>query len=280
MKRGKEFNNILDECLESLLVKGETLEQCLEKHPEYAAQLEPLLRTAVAASKALAIQPDTEFKARARYEFRLVLEKVKPKRVPFLIWQPRWAMAMVISLAVVVAGGGTVVAADDSMPGSPLYPVKLATEQVRVTLTPSDIGKAELYAALADRRVAEITYLVNKGRLQRVELAAQRLKKHLAKMNSLHLVAMTEKKAPGGPARARLMLQEQSETDSEMAGSRTHAVANRRARLRSLLGHFAADHPDRLHELLERAPESAKPALQRAIAISVASYNKALEDLD
>jgi len=280
VKRDKEFSNILDECLERLLVRGETVEQCLEKYPEHAAELEPLLKTAAAASKALAIQPAPEFKARARYELRSVLEKAKlEKRVPFLIWQPRWAMAMVIFLAVVVAGGGTVVAADDSMPGSPLYPVKLATEQVRVTLTPSDIGKAELYAALADRRVAEIAYLVNKGRLQRVELAAQRLKKHLAKMNSLHLVAMAEKKAAGEPARAPV-LREEAEADSEMTGRHTHAQAKRQARFRVVLGHYAVNHPAKLRALLERAPESAKPALQRAIAVSVASYEQALEDLD
>ena len=280
MKRRKEFDNILDECLERLLVKGETLEQCLEKHPEYAAQLEPLLRTAVAASKALAIQPDTEFKARARYQFRSVLEKLRPKRAPFLIWQPRWAMAMVISLAVVVAGGGTVVAADGSMPGNPLYPVKLATEQVRLKLASSDIDKAELCAILADRRVAEIAHMVNTGRPQRIERIARRLREHMVMMNRLPLDEIADRGAMGGSARARLMLREQSETDSEMAGSRTHAVTNRCARLRILLGHFAVDHPDRLHELLERAPESAKPALQRAIAVSVASYNKALEDLD
>ena len=67
MKETKEFNNILDECLERLLVRGDTLEQCLVSYPEQAGELEPLLQTALATKKALAIQPRPEFKARARY---------------------------------------------------------------------------------------------------------------------------------------------------------------------------------------------------------------------
>ena len=56
MKKTKEFNNILDNCLERLLVKGETIEQCLQSYPEHASELEPLLQTAMATKKALAVQ--------------------------------------------------------------------------------------------------------------------------------------------------------------------------------------------------------------------------------
>ena len=45
--KNSELENILDECLERL-VKGETVEQCLQRYPEQAAQLELLLRTAQA----------------------------------------------------------------------------------------------------------------------------------------------------------------------------------------------------------------------------------------
>ncbi len=56
MKKGKRFDNVLNECLERLL-KGETIEQCLQSYPEQAAELEPLLRTALAAKRVSAIQP-------------------------------------------------------------------------------------------------------------------------------------------------------------------------------------------------------------------------------
>ena len=73
MKRNQEFSDILDECLERLLVKGETLEQCLANHPEQAVELRPLLETALAAKQASAIEPSPEFKARARYQFHSAL---------------------------------------------------------------------------------------------------------------------------------------------------------------------------------------------------------------
>jgi len=180
MKKTNEFNNILDECLEQLLVKGETLEQCLLSYPEHAAELEPLLQTALATKKALAIQPRPEFIARARYQFRSALQAVKPKRrLFFLGWQPRWATAMAIVLVLLLAGGGTVAAAGNSMPDNLLYPVKLATEQVRLTLTRSNMGKAELYAKLADKRVDEIIYMANEGDAQQIEVIIQRLDNHL-----------------------------------------------------------------------------------------------------
>jgi len=277
VNRGKELNNILDECLERLLVQGETVERCLESYPEHATKLEPLLRTAVAANEALAIQPHPEFKARARYQLDLVLEKVKPKRrLPVLGWQPRWAVVMVVFLAVVLlTGGSTALAADHIMPGNPLYPVKLATEQVRLVLTFSDIGKAELYATLADRRVAEITYMVDKGKPRHVEPTAQRLNNHLAMMTSLPLAEGAERRGSSVPAPPPV-----PPGRAEMDSRGVHAQANGRARLRTLLGGYVVNHPAKLRAVLERAPESAKPALLRAIAISETGYQKAIEDLD
>ncbi len=143
----KEFDNVLDECLERLLIKGETMEQCLQSYPEQAADLKPLLQMALATRQAVAIQPRAEFKARARYQFHSALqEAASPRSRPFLSRFPRWATVVTIVLGVLLMGGGTIAAASYSMPDSLLYPVKLATEQAQLTLTPSDIGKAELCA--------------------------------------------------------------------------------------------------------------------------------------
>jgi len=285
MKKTKEFNNILNDCLERLLVKGETIEQCLQSYPDYAAEIEPLLQTAMATKKAVAIQPSPEFKARARYQFQSALREVKPKRaLPFFSWQPQWAVAIAVVLVVLLAGGGTVTAAGYSMPDSPLYPVKLATEQVQLTLTPSDIGKAELYAKLADRRVAEIVYIVNKGKPKQIEQIAQRLNKHLAMIASLPLAEKGAEgelpmmaPAPLAPPEAEAPAPRQRAKEGARA---VPAPANARAKLRMLLQHNEANHPAALDAALKKAPESAKPALRRAIATSAASYRKALEALD
>lgn len=277
MKTGKEFNNILDECLEQLLVRGETIEQCLQSHPEQAAQLKPLLEMALAVKEASTIQPRAEFKARARYQFRSALqEAVAPKRRHFFSWLPRWATVLTIVLALLLAGGGTVAAAAGSMPDSPLYPVKLATEQVQLMLTPSQIGKARLCARLADRRVAEIIYMANKGDAHQVELITQRLDNRLATL----AVLASALKADGAAEQAPMLTAPSALVEEAGGDKGAYVRADNRSKLRVTVAGYAVKHPAALRALLEKVPASAKVALLRAIAVSEAGYEKALEALD
>ena len=109
MNKSKEFDNVLDECLERLLVKGETIEQCLQSYPEQAAELKPLLQTALAAKKVSTIQPRAEFKASARYQFRSALQEMASQKTrSFFGWFPRWATVVTIVLVLLLAGGGTI----------------------------------------------------------------------------------------------------------------------------------------------------------------------------
>lgn len=266
MKRDKEFNNILDECLEQLLIRGESIEQCLKLYPEQAAELEPLLQTALAASRASAIPPRADFKARARYKFRLALQKATPSR-PSLSWFPRWATVGAIVLVLLLVGSGTVAAASTSMPDNPLYPLKLATEQTQLALTPSPIGKAGLCAELVDRRVAEIAYMASKGDARQVELITQRLDERLA---MLAVLASAEEE--GGAA---LMAPAPSEAAQVSKGNQ--AKADKRAKLKMIVESHAVSQQALLQALLDKAPEEAKPALRRAIEVSAAGYKKALE---
>lgn len=189
MSKEKEFENILDECLERMLVNGETVEQCLQSFPQHAEELKPLLETAVAAGQASAIQPRPEFRDRARYQLLSALRDMEQKRSRSFFswgWQPRWATAAVtIVLVLLLSSGGTVAAASGSMPDETLYPVKLATEQARLTFTFSELGKAELYAELADQRVDEIVYLAEENKPEQIEQTADRLNKHLLAMVTL-----------------------------------------------------------------------------------------------
>jgi len=185
MKNSKEFANIFDECLERILTGGETVEQCLASYPEYAAELEPLLQTALSAREALDIAPRPEFKERARHQILTELRDMKERkqrRFSLFGWQPQWATAAIAVLVLLVASGGTVAAAGNSMPDQSLYPVKLAAERVRLALTPSELGKAEYYAELVDRRVNEIVGMADKGKLEQVEKTTERLNNQLMAM--------------------------------------------------------------------------------------------------
>ncbi len=180
----ERFENIVDECLERLR-QGESVEQCLARYPELAAELAPLLRVAEASQKASsAVEPRPEFKARARYEIQSQLHdkerKTQPKKLSFAGWMPRWAVAVAsVILIFLVAGTSTVAASSSSMPDDTLYPVKLATERVQLGLSRGDIKKARVNVRLADRRVKEIVYLAKKGDSRRLERALLRLESHM-----------------------------------------------------------------------------------------------------
>ena len=365
MKKSKEFDNILEECLERVLTGGETVEQCLASYPEQAAELEPLLQTALLAKGAVDIKPRPEFRARARYQFQSELREMELRRERrFFGWQPRWATVVIAVVVLLVASSSTVMAASNSMPDEPLYPVKLATEAVRVALTPSDLGKAELYVKLADKRVAEIARMADKGKAEQVEKTAERFNAHLIAMASLAAPrgqevvpqdrgpatfeapapeATTREVAPEpeiptprpaaeeapppavveappqaaerapqpsvekapqpsvekapppaveraprpaveeAPVRAPREAPEPPGTARGGRGGggdvREETEIDRKADLREQVSRRAADNIEALRAALERAPESARPALRKAIADAVRSYEQALRAL-
>ena len=284
--KNKRFDDILNECLDRLLVEGQTVEQCLASYPEEADKLKPLLQVAVATREASTIQPRSDFRARARYQFNSALRDMEAKRGrSFFGWLPQWATVVTtVFVCLLVAGGGTVFAAGNSMPDEPLYPMKLATEQVQLTLTPSEIGKAELYAKLADRRVAEIEHMVGKNKPEQVERTAQRLNTCLMMVASLISVQGAEEEVMLAPAPRAPALETVPEESAPEARARGEGGGSKRiaklAQLRNKMSRSATDHPAALRAMLRKAPESAKPALRKAIAISEAGYEKALGALD
>jgi hypothetical protein len=117
-------------------------------------------------------------------------ESKAPQRVTRVV--PRWAIAVCTVMLVFVLGGGTVLASAGSMPGSPLYAVKLVAENVQVKLAWSQDKKAELYVAMANERVDEMTWLVNNSKTQGLEAAALRLDSYYNEIGTLPLAGNTE----------------------------------------------------------------------------------------
>ncbi|MDB5244949.1 MAG: hypothetical protein JWN90_54 [Parcubacteria group bacterium] len=75
----------------------------------------------------------------------------------------RISAALVVLISML---GGTAYAANDALPGTTLYPVKLnLTEPVQTALIPSTEGKAAWHAILAERRLEEATDLAVAGKL-------------------------------------------------------------------------------------------------------------------
>jgi hypothetical protein len=293
--KNKEFDNILNDCLERLLLKGESLEQCLEHYPEQAAELRPLLETALATREAADIKPRPDFRAQASYQFRAALQKKAAKVRPSWGWFPRWATVLAVVLALVLAGGSTVFAAGSSMPDSRLYPVKLATEQVQFTLTPSKLGKARLCAELADKRVAEIAYMADKGDAEQVELTTRRLEDRL----DLLVVLVGGSKGANGvmlapPATTSPPKTEEAPPTAAAPqppvvippeggrgwGGIDESAGNGNQALRDRVAFDAFRNQVVLNAALDKAPEQARAALRRAIMVSDTGYEEVLEALE
>ena len=250
----EKIENIFNECVEAML-HGESLEQCLQRYPQHAAELEPLLRTAMAAHHAsAAVEPRPEFKAQMMYRIQSELSATKEKRrakwLPSFKHMPRWAVAaLLIVLVLLMAGGGTVAAASNSAPGDTLYPVKLATENVQLALTFSDTGKANLEAKFASRRIDEMERIIDKGNPDLINATIQRFENHLSKIETLS---------------AKIKLGD---------------VKNIAALKQQVTTHYAKDMAV-MQRIEQKVPQRAKQAVERARLRLSAAYEKLLATLD
>lgn len=300
LNKEKVFHDILDDCL-ARLSRGETPAQCLARYPDRAAQLEPLLRTASLARAATTMVPRPESKIRGKVQLREALRESKPRRgFSFLSLMPRWALAVSVFLLLVAGGSGTVAAAGNSMPDGFLYPLKIATERVRLQMTVSDLGKAELYARLADRRITEIASMAEKGKPDKIAGPARRLDQLLVSIAGMPIAdqpALMETPAPKemapeaataprpGPEptpeaeRAPVPKPVPAPRPSpllEHTGRDVPPIPPGQARLLELLRRYQTDHPEKLRAALKNAPPSLRPLLRRIISRSQASYRQAL----
>jgi hypothetical protein len=168
----------LEICLKEITAGKATVQQCLDRYHDLADELEPLLR---AAKQAQTIErPRLAAEARARIEARLLAAaESSPPIQPAWTSRPtialirRWAaigLAFLFAYACLL-GTGLVMIARGALPGSQLYPVKLATEDARLWLAPTQ-NEAALHLQFAQQRLDEIQALAERGRFDVTVLTA------------------------------------------------------------------------------------------------------------
>ena len=79
-----------------------------------------------------------------------------------------------IVLALSAAGGGTIYAAQDSLPGDALYQVKLGIEEATMMSGGDDAARAERALNFAHKRVREMLTLTERERLGDLGVAADK----------------------------------------------------------------------------------------------------------
>gem|GEM_PF-6090229 len=173
-KVAKDFDSILELCLGQINAGKATIWNCLARYPDLAGELEPLL---LAAERMWAVpQPALSSEARVRIDVQVFSAVRASEQRRRAVKQPpstgrrrgwasvwRWA-ATGLALLVVFFLSFTVVAdaVGSTLPGSPLHPVKLAAEDTRLWLAPTQ-DKPKLQLEFARRRLEEVAALTELG---------------------------------------------------------------------------------------------------------------------
>jgi len=188
------YEQLLERCLQEVARTGDA-EAVLAHYPQHADRLRPLLQVALATSQMYADVPapprglaagrrrllETAAQQRVQAPATRTLShntERKPKmQLLFATKIVSAVLAVVVSLSAV--GGGAAVAANGSIPGDVLYPVKLTSEDVRMALASAPAGQVALALQFADQRVAEIRAMVGRER-QVPETVVTRMEQHVS----------------------------------------------------------------------------------------------------
>lgn len=180
-----DFTRILADCLDAIEQRGSTFDEYLVGHPDHSAALVELLPIALALRSAPAVAPSPEFRANARRRLvaRLSARSVSaaPRRslAPALVLR-RPALIMVLIVAVVaMLGSGIVAASAASLPNDLLYPVKMAVEELRLSLSPDSLNRSNLHLAFAAQRLDEIDRLIRVERGSDAPIALDNFTAHI-----------------------------------------------------------------------------------------------------
>jgi len=156
-------------------------------------------------------------------------------------------VAVIVAVVLAFSAlGGTAYAAQDSLPGDALYPVKLGVERITMMFRGDDVVRAERTLNFADKRVREMVTLMEKERPQDLNLTVE---KYCYALN-MSLAGMEEVVGKGGP----------------------HA-----GDIAALVADTMAQHLSVLNGLYDIVPDEAKPAIQRAMEEAQKCYQRAIQ---
>jgi hypothetical protein len=152
-------------------------------------------------------------------------------------------LAIVLTLSAL---GSTAYAAQDSLPGDALYPVKLGVERMAMMFRGGDVARTEQALNFADKRVREMVTLTEKGRSEDLNLTAE---KYCYALN-MSLARMEEAVGQGG----------------------SHA-----GDIAALMAETMVQHLSILDGLYGVVPDEAKPAIARAMEQAQKCYQRAIQ---
>jgi hypothetical protein len=156
-------------------------------------------------------------------------------------------IAIIVAIVVVLSAlGGTVYAAQDSLPGDALYSVKLGVEEATMMLGGDDLARAERALNFASKRVREMLTMTERELLGDLGVTAD---KYCYAMN---------------------MSQVRMEAALGNGGSGADNITQ-------LMAGAMAQHVPALDAVYSVTPDEARPAMTRAMEQALACYENAIQ---
>jgi hypothetical protein len=241
-----DFDQILDICLDRLQA-GATVADCLASYPQHAAQLAPLLQVAslleTPSGPTMSAEGLRAGEARLLAQAARLRTRRKARTLPLTGLVRRLAAAGIAGMLLVcgMLSAGTVSAAAASLPGSPLYPIKQATEAVVTWAAVTPQWQTAVHLAWADRRLDEAEALMTRD----------------------------------GTADASVLAALERETEQALAAAE-QSGPEQLAAVAAQTEHQQAV----LRAVLDKAPAAARPGLERALTASANGHARAESALD
>ncbi len=224
------LDEALARCLDEIRA-GADIEQVLARYPTDAAALRPLLELALQLQEVSIPSPRPEAIQRGRARVMAAAQRIQSIRTG---WHPgrRWVPALLtagLMLALLLGGGALgVQAAEASLPGDPLYPLKLLKESAELAWAERQGDPLPIVIRQLERRSEEIETMRRQGR-------------------PIHPTVFQRS------ARLLTRLLALAEQQLDSPGTRERA-------LRAI-----EKHQSLLRTLRNRVPPAARPALERAL---------------
>lgn len=199
----EHFERVLQECLELLDSDPASLNAVLNRYPEYEEELRPLLEARLLIGRLKNyVEPTPEFVSRSRNRLLTQIRRQRRASVAasLMAWlenlrlQRRlgWAVVAMLLVCSLLFGGTVSVAraSQDSLPGEPLYPVKIGLERMAVAVTVSQDEDAQLQIDYTRRRLVEIQQLTMEGRFEHLPETVENLESQVTEaLTTIDVVA-------------------------------------------------------------------------------------------
>jgi hypothetical protein len=241
------ISQTLADCLDEIQSGKITAVECLERSPELAEELAPLISLAGELIDEGKINPRPQFieTAHARLVNKLPVRRPGvnlSQRFPFSnqkvgsqakFFYQAWFIAAIVLVMILTLGTGTVYASSQALPGDWLYPVKLNVEQVQLSLA-NPGQRVDLLVHFLGERRSEISALEKAGRYKDMTRAISKLEEQSTNLvDQFEGTSQDQEAIPPGKA---------ENVDSSLS----HNV-------------------EVLEQVIQKAPVQAQPALQHAI---------------